>query len=98
MTKTCITEGIVGIISAYIFLWLFPIAASMQKFVSEYYATNISNTPVIVSTATLVFCIGIFGIVAIYCLGSCLEKIVFYVIEHREQIKEWWHNVHSHNI
>jgi hypothetical protein len=87
MTKTCITEGIVGVISSWIFLWLFPLASSMESLVSSYYATNISNTPTIISTATLVFSISLFGVVAIYCLGSCLEKLIFYVYDHRVEIK-----------
>jgi len=90
MTKTCITEGIVGIISAWIFLWLFPLAASMQNLVSSYYATNISNTPTIISTATLVFAISLFGLISIYCLGCCMEKLVFYVYEHKDEI--WMRN------
>jgi hypothetical protein len=89
-TKTCITEGIIGVISAWVFLWLFPIASTMESLVSSYYATNISNTPTIISTATLVFSISLFGIVAIYCLGVCLEKLIFYVYEHREDIKNIW--------
>jgi hypothetical protein len=86
-TKTCITEGIVGVISAWVFLWLFPLASSMESMVSSYYATNISNTPTIISTATLVFSISLFGIVAIYCLGTCLEKLIFYVYDYRIEIK-----------
>lgn len=86
MTKTCITEGTVGIISAWIFLWLFPLAANMQNLVSSYYATNISNAPLILSAATLVFAVSLFGLISIYCLGYCLEKLVFYVYEHRDEI------------
>lgn len=84
MTETRITEGIVGIISAGFFLWLFPIASDMQKLVSAYYATNIPNTPLIVSTATLVFCIGLFGLIAIYCLGACLEKIILWYLRSKK--------------
>lgn len=81
MTKTCITEGVIGIISTWMFLWLFPIASSMQRAVSEFYSQNVSNAPLIVSAATLVFCIGLFGLIAIYCLGCCLEKVVLLYIE-----------------
>lgn len=86
-TKTCVTEGIIGVISAWIFLWLFPIAAGMQKLVSSEYAINISNTPLIISAGTLVFSISLFGVISIYCLGVCSEKLIFYVYEHREEIK-----------
>lgn len=89
MTKTCITEGIVGVLSGWIFLWLFPLAANMENFVSSYYATNISNTPIIISTATLVFAISLFGIVSIYCLGTCSERLIFYVFDHKEEIKKF---------
>ncbi len=81
MTETKITEFIVGVISAYLFLWLFPIAASMQATVAAYYSANAMNAPVVVSAATLVFCIALFGLIAIYCLGACLEKIVLWLIE-----------------
>lgn len=81
MTETKITEFIVGVIAAYMFLWLFPIASLMQAMVTMYYPSGVvQNTPVIISAATLVFCIALFGLIAIYCLGACLEKIVLWLV------------------
>jgi hypothetical protein len=89
MTKTCITEGIIGVVSSWIFLWMFPIASRIETIVSEVYATNISNAPLIISAGTFVFAISLFGLISIYCLGCCFEKIVIYLIENKDIIISW---------
>ena len=79
MSETKLPEFFVGIISAYMFLWLFPIASDIENIVLTMYSANGNNASIIVSAGTLVFCIGLYGIIAIYCLGSCLEKLYYYL-------------------
>jgi peptidoglycan/LPS O-acetylase OafA/YrhL len=84
MTETKITELVVGSISLSVFLWMFPVASKVDAAVIEYYPSNFN---LVISAGTLVFCIGIFGLIAVYCFGACLEKVALYLLKQRSWFK-----------
>ena len=89
MTKTCIAEGVVGCISAAMFLWMFPISVEIEGVVLfTYAASDLRNLSLIISSATLLFVVALFGLLSVYCLSCCLEKAIINVIENKEQLKK----------
>lgn len=83
-SKTGIPEFIVGAIATYIAVWLFPTVVSIQTFAtSEYYRSGVdtSSMPYMsltISSASCVFSIGAFLLIATYCDLICLEKLYYW--------------------
>jgi len=89
MTKTGIPEFITGAVSTMMFFWLWPMAVVGQSLVSTYYASNAENMPIIVSMATFVFSVALFGLISIYCLAVCIEKLYYYLKPFAKEFIKW---------
>ena len=85
---TIILNLIVGLPCAYMFLWLFPICVSMQTFTSHLTPVT-ENVNLILLGAYGVLFVGIYGIVAAYCLFTAGYESVTLIREYIKERRGW---------
>lgn len=81
MTNYLVTRIVSGALFAGIFLWIWPIAYSVQQTVLYYIPVAAPpEDPMVlasltISSATLIFVAGAFGLIAVYLLATVLEDL-----------------------
>ena len=78
MTRTLITEVMVGSASLAIVLYLLPTVLSIQLMLAQ---APPDNTNLALVVATLVIALGSYAMIAAYCYGTIIERIGFFCYE-----------------
>jgi len=83
-SKTGVPEFVVGAVSSWIAIWLFPMVVNIQQFVlSDYYKSTIDTTgtmyqSILLSSASCVMFVGVFILTAVYCDAVVCEKVYYW--------------------
>jgi hypothetical protein len=82
ISRSGIPEAIVGAISLYMFVWIFPSAYHMQSIIPIYYDfTNQTSIPIILAGADTILTAMFHGLLGFFCLFLWIERCLMWVKE-----------------
>lgn len=85
--RSVFPEFVAGIISLYIFQWMWGYVIEIQHLTSTLDASVAGNTTLILQGAMCVFVIGLYGIIGTYCILTCIERFTRFALEYKNRDK-----------